>query len=81
MYLDYAEIQVLDLKPMSMIDWKQKLDEFLKFNGRDVLKDAGKISHELAKKRAESEFDKYRSIQDKEYVNDLDMMIKKLEEK
>ena len=60
MYLDYAEDQAKKRKPMYMGDWVQKLDAFLAFNEREVLKDAGRISAEVAKRLAEAEFEKYQ---------------------
>lgn len=60
MYLDYAEDQARKRKPMFMQDWVQKLDAFLAFNEREVLKDAGRISAEVAKRLAETEFEKYQ---------------------
>jgi len=63
MYLDYAELQAENRKPMHMADWVKKLDDFLKFNERNVLTHAGKISQEMAQERAENEFEKYESEQ------------------
>jgi hypothetical protein len=80
MYLDYAEDRAKRHIPMTMEDWSQKLDAFLKFNERDVLADSGKISAELAKQFAENEFEKYRTIQDKTYKSDFDKdLVKQLE--
>mgnify|MGYP000927954301 CR=1 FL=1 len=61
MYLDYAEDQAERRKPMYMRDWAQKLDAFLQFNGREVLRDAGRISTEVAKSLALSEYEKYNA--------------------
>ncbi len=77
MYLDYAEMQAQKGIVMTMKDWVEKLDAFLKFNERDILQDGGKISHEVAVALAESEYEKYRVIQDKRYVSDFDREIKK----
>ncbi len=72
LYLDYAELQAERQIPMSMEDWKNRLDGFLEFNGNEVLTDAGKISAIKAKLHAETEFEKYRIIQDKLFVSDYD---------
>lgn len=77
MYLDYAENQARRHRPMSMKDWIDKLDAFLEFNEYNILKDAGKITAEVAKKTAIKEFDKYRKLQDKLYVSDFDKETKK----
>ncbi len=81
MYLDYAENQAARQIPMKMSEWVTKLDAFLKFNEYDILKDAGKISHEVAVKLAEEEYDKFRVIQDKSYESDFDEEVKKLSAK
>lgn len=78
MYLDYAENQAARQIPMKMADWVQKLDAFLQFNEYEVLKDAGKVSHEVAKKLAEKEYEKFRVVQDKNFESDFDKEIKKL---
>ncbi len=63
MYLDYAELQAQNQRPMHMGDWVKKLDAFLQFNERNILTHAGKVSHELAVERAESQFDQYEAAQ------------------
>jgi hypothetical protein len=78
MYLDYAELQAERNIPMAMEDWSKRLDSFLEFNGREILMDAGKISYEEAKLYAETQFEKYRIIQDKAFESDFDREIKKL---
>ncbi len=78
MYLDYAENQAARQIPMKMADWVQKIDAFLQFNEYKILKDAGKVSHEVAKKLAEKEYEKYRVIQDKNFESDFDKEVKKL---
>jgi hypothetical protein len=78
MYLDYAENQAARHIPMKMRDWIAKLDAFLKFNEYDILKDAGKVSHEVAIKLAEKEYEKFRVIQDKAFESDFDKEVKKL---
>ena len=72
MYLDYAEMQAQNKILMNMEDWVKKLDAFLKFNERDILLDNGKVSHEVAVSLAETEYEKYRIIQDKNYESDFD---------
>ncbi len=58
-YLDIAEINALDRHPMTMKDWVNELDTFLKMTRKDILKDNGKISHEEALKKAHEEYDRY----------------------
>jgi hypothetical protein len=60
LYLDYAELQAKSKTPMYMKDWIEKLDDFMKLSGRDILKHAGKISAEIAKLKASSEYDKFK---------------------
>lgn len=60
LYLDFAELQARSHKPMYMKDWIQKLDEFLSLSGKDLLTHAGTVSAEIAKQKADSEYDKYR---------------------
>jgi len=64
LYIEYAELQALERKPMTMQDWITKLDEFLKISGRKLLDHAGKISAESAKAKAELEYARYRSLLD-----------------
>jgi hypothetical protein len=78
MYLDYAEDQAERGIPMTMLDWAQKLNAFLQFNQREILDNPGLISAEIAKSFAESEFEKYRIVQDKLYESDFDKAMKKL---
>lgn len=80
LYLDYAELQAERHIPMSMEDWAKRLDGFLEFNGTEILTGAGKISAEQAKLHAETEFEKYRIIQDKLFVSDFDKYLLELEE-
>ncbi len=63
-YIEFAELQALERKPMTMRDWISKLDEFLKISGRELLNHAGTISAETAKAKAEKEYARYRSLQD-----------------
>ena len=74
-YLDLAEAQALRHIPMTMEDWETRLNGFLILWDREVLKDNGKISAELAKMHAETEFEKYRIIQDNLYQSDFDRML------
>ena len=77
MYLDYAENQAEKGIPMTMKDWAEKLNAFLKFNDADILENAGKVTAEIAKQFAESEFEKYRPVQDKFFESDFDREVKK----
>jgi hypothetical protein len=77
MYLDYAETQAERNIPMTMKDWADKLNAFLKFNEREILDHPGKVSHEVAKAFVESEFEKYRIVQDRLFESDFDRHIKK----
>ena len=79
MYLDYAEDQAERHIPMTMEDWKGKLDVFLQFNERDVLDNPGKVSHKVAKSFALSEFEKYRITQDKLFESDFDKFMIEME--
>ena len=65
---------------MTMEDWAKRLDQFLKFDEREILDNAGKISNTIAKDFAESEFEKYRIIQDRLFESDFDKETKKLEQ-
>jgi hypothetical protein len=78
MYLDYAEMQAARGRIMTMKDWIKKLNAFLKFSEHEILTNAGNVSHEVAKELALKEYEKYRSIQDKNYVSDFDREVKKL---
>jgi hypothetical protein len=78
MYLDYAEMQAARGRAMTMKNWIEKLNAFLKFSEHEILTNAGKISHEVAEELALKEYEKYRSIQDKNYVSDFDREVKKI---
>lgn len=80
LYLDYAELQAERQIPMSMEDWATRLDGFLEFNRNEILTDAGKISAEQAKLHAETEFEKYRIVQDRLFMSDYDKFLLSLEE-
>ncbi len=75
MYLDYATRQARRHIPMTMADWASKLDAFLQFNDAEILQDKGKITAAIAKAFAESEFEKYRILQDEEYMSDFDRLL------
>ena len=75
MYLDYAERQVKLGKIISMQEWKDKLEVFLKVNEYNILKDNGKIKREIADKLALDEYKKYRIVQDENYISDFDELI------
>lgn len=78
MYLDYAELQSARGRVMTMKDWVEKLNAFLKFSEYEILTNAGKIRHEVAETLALNEFEKYRKKQDKNYISDFDREVKKL---
>ena len=75
LYLEYAELQARRRIPMTMEDWASRLNAFLQFNERDVLDNPGKVSAEVAKSFAESEFEKYRITQDRLYKSDFDKLM------
>ena len=75
LYLDYAELQAERKIPMSMEDWAKRLDGFLEFNGNELLTGPGKISAEQAKLHAETEYEKYRIIQDRLFESDFDRFL------
>jgi hypothetical protein len=79
-YLDFAELQAERKIPMSMEDWAKRLDGFLEFNGNEILTDPGKISHEQAKLHAETEYEKYRIVQDRLFKSDFDKLLEELKE-
>jgi hypothetical protein len=79
MYLDYAETQAEQNIPMTMNEWAGKLNAFLQFNQKDILQNAGKVTTAIAKAFAESEFEKYRILQDKFFESDFDKVIKRIE--
>ncbi len=81
MYLDYAEKQAMKGVVMYMKDWVVKLDAFLQFNEYDILKNAGRVSHEVAKKLAEKEYSKFRVIQDKNFESDFEKETRRLKGK
>ena len=79
-YLDLAEDRAERHIPMTMEDWAKRLDLFLMADDREILQDAGKITAEIAKTKAETEFEKYRVVQDKLFMSDYDKFLLELEE-
>jgi hypothetical protein len=79
-YLDIAEDMALRQIPMTMADWEERLNRFIAATDREILQDAGKVSAEIAKAHAESEFEKYRIVQDRLYESDFDKAIKAIEQ-
>jgi hypothetical protein len=77
-YLDMAEMQATRKIPMTMADWEKRLNGFLSLWDREILQDAGKVSAEIAKAHAESEFEKFRIVQDRLYESDFDRQVKGL---
>jgi hypothetical protein len=77
-YLDIAEDMALRMIPMTMQDWEERLKRFIEATDRSVLGDSGKVTTEIAKAHAESEFEKYRIVQDRIFVSDFDIIIKRL---
>ena len=80
-YLDLAEVFAMDQSLMTMQDWKERLDEFLKLSRKDILVGAGNITAQLAKEKAEKEYEKFRPLQDQRYINDFDEFVQKVKEK
>lgn len=78
LYLDFAELQATNKRPMKMKDWTIKLDEFLKLSEKEILTNAGKISAQEAQKIAEEEFTKFKKTENKKYISDFDKAIKKV---
>jgi hypothetical protein len=78
MYLDYAENQASRQIPMRMADWVAKLDAFLKFNDYDVLTNAGKVSHEIARQLAEKQYENFYKVQDQKFESDFERSAKRI---
>ena len=74
-FLDLAERRALNNIPMTMEDWANRIDKYLLSDDLDVLKDSGRISHEIAEEKALSEFEKYRIVQDKKFESDFDKFL------
>ena len=77
-YLELAEERAMRKIPMTMEDWAKRLDAFLEFTERDILQNSGEVSANMAKSHADSEFEKYRIVQDRLFESDFDREIKKL---
>lgn len=77
-YLDIAEDMALRTIPMTMADWEERLNRFIAATDRAILQDAGKVTAEIAKAHAESEFEKYRIVQDRLYESDFDRSLKRI---
>ncbi len=80
-FLDLAEARAKRNLPMTMEDWSTRIDKYLLSDDRDILKDAGKISHEIACDKALTEFEKYRIKQDKLYKSDFDLLLEENRDK
>lgn len=78
LYLDFAELQALNARPMSMKEWINKLDEFLKLSEKKLLANSGSISAQNSSKKALQELEKYKKDQDKKYISDFDRELKKI---
>jgi len=78
-YLDVAEDMALRKIPMTMQDWETRLNKFIEATDREILQNAGKVTAEITKAHAESEFEKYRIIQDRLFESDFDRVLKQLE--
>lgn len=76
-FLDYAEDMAEEHQIMTMNDWIKEIDDLLKFRKKNILNDAGKISHKKAIEKAENEYEKFRIKQDREYISSMDEMYKK----
>ncbi|NDK08099.1 cell filamentation protein Fic [Candidatus Gracilibacteria bacterium] len=80
-YLDIAEMQAMEGQIMIMQDWKERIDDFLKGARKNILENAGKITHKLAKEKAEKEYDKFKPKQDLLYKNDFDLLLEEVKQK
>lgn len=78
-YLDVAESMALRKIPMTMQDWETRLNRFIEATDREVLQDAGRVTAEIARAHAESEFEKYRIVQDRMFESDFDRLLKQIE--
>ncbi|MBU8902678.1 MAG: virulence RhuM family protein [Victivallales bacterium] len=78
MYLDFAELQATNGRLMKMHDWIQKLDDFLKISEKELLTNAGEISHKKAINKAKIEYEKYRKYENKQYISDFDREVKNI---
>ena len=76
--MDFAELQATNERPMGMVKWIRKLDDFLKLSEKKLLANACKISAEKASKKADEEFEKYRKDRDKKHISDFDREVKNI---
>lgn len=81
MYLDFAELQAMNREAMTMQNWIDKLDDFLRTSGKKLLDNAGSISHKEAINKAKIEYEKYRKEEDKDYLSDFDQEVRKITQK
>ena len=79
-YLDFAESMTLRHIPLTMQDWEKRLNSFIEMFDNGILQDAGKVTAEIAKLHAETEFEKYRVIQDRVFMSDVDRYMLEMEE-
>jgi hypothetical protein len=78
-YLDVAEDMALSKIPLTMQDWETRLNRFISATDQKILQDAGKVTAKIAKAHTESEFEKYRIVQDQLFKSDFDKMLKAIE--
>ncbi len=78
LYLDFAELQATNGRLMKMQDWIQKLDDFLRISEKELLMNAGKVSHQKAIEKAKLEYKNYRKAEDIKYISDFDREMKKV---
>ena len=79
-YLDFAETMTMRHIPLTMADWEQRLNSFINLFEYGLLKDAGRVSAEIARLHAETEFEKYRVIQDRLFMSDYDRFLLEMKE-
>ncbi len=77
LFLDVAETEAKEQKTMTMNNWIEVADDLLKYRKKEILKDAGKVSHKQAVEKANSEYEKFRVKQDAEYISSMDKMLDK----
>jgi hypothetical protein len=75
LFIDFAELRALNRQVMKMSDWLAQVEKFLNFTDQQVLRNAGKISHEMAIAKAHEEYEKFRVNQDREYLSDFDQAL------
>ncbi len=80
-YLDVAEDMALRQIPMTMQDWETRLNKFIEATDRAILQDAERVTAEIAKTHAKSEFEKYRIVQDRLFESDFDLLLEQIEHK